>query len=198
MPSHQLGFTFLFVLSLTTLGDFSSPNCPLPIKKVKPSNSSCVHLFVHFCIQVNSTSKNDCIGDPLLNVSLRKGKTVKMENNITHDLTTKFFGDEVCVSYRKLLIYKGIGNRVATTSDCEFICFEEEGMATVGINVRCFPKKCSHGREKLKFVVNRDSKPSTCPSSSAHHGFSNLSWPKITFVVTYVVGYLFIINGLAT
>ena len=63
----------------------------------------------------------------------------------------KFYGDEVCVSYRKRERRRGIINR--DEQKCESECFDDEEEETYFSDLFCSSHSCGGGYNKLKFEL---------------------------------------------
>ena len=113
-------------------------------------------------------------------------------------LMAKFFGDEVCVSYRRSSAVKiARGKPVRGKPECRVLCFggeNSEETTNTETDTFCEDKnRCTtNEKEILKFVVDKGkvSKQSTKKTSSSDCVHGNSSRTEMTFVFSLVIGYL--------
>ena len=130
---------------------------------------------------------------------MRKGETVNMDYNVHgYALMAKFFGNEVCVSYRRSSVVKIAGGKpVKGNTECQVLCFggeELEETTNTETDTFCEDKNRCTTNEKhiLKFVVDKSkvSKQSTKQTSSSDCVHGNSSRTEKTFVFSLLIGYL--------
>ena len=145
--------TMLFLTSFITMTLSSSPTCPLPLQ-AKSGDQSSVHVTVYYCYQLNDTAPTIC-DVKYAEHTLRKGLVTNLNHDVNgYALLAKFYGREICTSYRNKVLLKKIGEpfkKIRTL--CEKDCFTGNTMVDIDYDYVCDGKKCQNATEKLKFIV---------------------------------------------
>ena len=111
-------YTFMLLTAIPYL--ISALSCPLPTT-AKTGNSTSAKLRIYDCYKFSSSWLPTCVKKK--DVSLKQGLKTNLYNNKNSYLVmAKYFGKEVCVSYRKK--EKKIDNKYCYK--CEKECFDDE------------------------------------------------------------------------
>ena len=168
--------TMLLMTYYITVTLSSSPTCPLPLR-AKSGEQSSVHVAVYFCYQLNDTAPTIC-ALKIAEDTLIKGLVTNLDYDIHgYALLAKFFGREICTSYRNMILSKNPGESEKNRTSCEKDCFTGSTMVDIEYDYVCDGKKCGESLQKLNFIV-----------TSGSHGFHSLGR-----VNSFVVALVFIV-----
>lgn len=165
-----LRFTIFYIsLILSSLSNYFvislplSNTCPLPLE-AKTGDQSSIHITVYFCYQLNVTAKIQCQAK-ITEATLSKGLVTNLDYDINNNaLLAKFYGQEICVSYRYMILAKWEGQALKNRTSCGLDCFTDSKMVDIEYDQVCdhTGSKCSTETQKLHFVVNSASPPFGC------------------------------------
>ena len=151
VQANQL-YVLCILVGIRLRSTLAADQCPIP-NDGKTGSKSSVTLSLHDCVQATSSSKPVCPPKPSRQKLLRRGEVVDLEHDVNgYAVTAKYFGEEVCVAYRRLSIYQGSTGR-DHTEKCASECFKDEEYETYESDIVCSVISCGGGRLKLKFVV---------------------------------------------
>ena len=149
---------YLIKIEVVSKDDAIGNTCPLP-SDGKVGNIGSARLLVYDCIRASSGSKAACGGRPIKNVLLYRGISTNIDYDVNgYAVMAKFFGEDICVSYRRHSISKGALYR--NTKKCEKKCFsikETEETATYKSEVTCSYISCGGGYNSLRFEASSKS-----------------------------------------
>ena len=156
----QLRLKFLVILTgCLTITQSSSPRCPLP-SDAKTGHQSSVHITVNLCYAqtVNATPVNDCFL-PLSDVTLQKDVVKDLDYDINnYALLGKFYGRDICVSYRDRILSKRPGRPTENRTSCRSDCFTGDKLVDIEYDYACDQaSNCLADIQKLQFVVKSGS-----------------------------------------
>lgn len=155
---HTLVVLLFVVIPSASIADSTSNQCDFR-KDGKTGSKDSVVLSLYTCNQAQSSSKAVCNLIPSSTAVLNRNEVVDMKHDVnSYAVTAKFFGEEVCVSYRdvSILNYK-------ETKECASVCFTEKETITYKSRLIC-NINCAGGFEKLRFVVTGSGKQRTVTS----------------------------------
>jgi hypothetical protein len=153
----------------------SSLTCPLPLQ-AKSGEQSSVHVTVYFCYQTYNAAETICEVKIAQN-TLRKGLVTNLDYDINeYALLAKFYGREICTSYRKMILSKTPGTPVENSTSCDMDCFTGNKMVDIEDDYVCDGNKCGDGVQKLNFIVTSGSR------KFRHYGPTNCLIIALVFV----------------
>ena len=151
VQENQL-YMLCILVGISLRNTLAADHCPIP-NDGKTGSKSSVTLSLHYCVQASSSSKPACLPKPYSQKILPRGEVVDLEYDVNgYAVTAKYFGEEVCVAYRKVSVFTDARGR-KRTDECESECFEDEETETYKSNIVCSSISCGGGRNRLKFVV---------------------------------------------
>lgn len=149
---------YLIKLEVVPKDDAIGNTCPLP-SDGKVGNIGRARLIVYDCIRASSSSKAACGGKPVKTVLLYRGIATSLNYDVNgYAVMAKFYGEDICVSYRGHSIRKGTSYR--NTKKCEKKCFsikETEETVTYKSEVTCSYISCGGGYHSLRFEASSKS-----------------------------------------
>ena len=145
-------YVLCILVGISLRNTLATDECPIP-NDGKTGSKSSVTLSLHYCAQATSSSQPACLHKPSSQKLLPRGQVVDLQYDVNgYAVTAKYFGEEVCVAYRKVSIFRN-ARGLDHTDECESECFKYEETETYKSNIVCSSISCGGGRDKLKFVV---------------------------------------------
>ena len=132
----------------------ASSTCPLPVE-AKTGDQTSVHVTVYFCFQRNETAETLC-NFKMAEATLRKDLLTNLDHDINGcALMAKFYGREICTSYRIKILSRKIGSPIKSRTFCELDCFTGNKMVDFEYDYVCdnTGMKCYEDIQKLHFIV---------------------------------------------
>lgn len=149
---------YLIRFEVVSKDDAIGNTCPLP-SDGKIGNIGSARLLVYDCIRASSSSKAACGGKPIKTILLYRGISTNLNYDVNeYAVMVKFYGEDICVSYREHTILKGISSQ--NTKECEKKCFsikETEETATYKSDVFCSYSSCGGEYHSLRFEASSKS-----------------------------------------
>ena len=149
---------YLIKLEVVSKDDAIGNTCPLP-PDGKVGKVGSARLLVYDCIRASSSSKAACGGQPVKTILLHRGISTNLNYDVNeYGVMAKFYGEDICVSYRRHKILQGISSQ--NTKKCEKKCFsikETEETATYKSDVFCSYDSCGGGYHSLRFEASSKS-----------------------------------------
>jgi hypothetical protein len=135
--------------------------CPMP-NTGKTGSKNSVVLSLYRCSQASSSKKPVCLSKPSSQRILKRGEVIDLRHDVNgYAVTAKFFGDEVCVAYRKVSRIRSYLNGYTNTNECSSECFTDVETETYDTDLVCGYISCGGGWKKFKFVVSESASGST-------------------------------------
>jgi hypothetical protein len=144
-------------ITMTMTASPTTPTCPLP-RQAKTGDQSSVQITVFRCSQHSETAKNVCTNKGF-KATLRKDLVTNLDyDNHGYALLAKFYGREICVSYRTMILSHMPGRPLENRTSCESDCFADSKMVVIEYDSVCDATKCLQAKQNLHFIVNSGSR----------------------------------------
>ena len=132
----------------------SSPTCPLPTQ-AETGDQSSVHVTVYLCYEktLNASSATLCFLK-ISEATLRKDVVTDLDYDINkYAVLGKFYGRDICVSYRDRILSRRPGRPTENTTSCRSDCFTDDKIVDIEYDYICDEPNCLVDIQKLQFVV---------------------------------------------